>query len=366
MVAVQMSHDRMKLRGLARELAMEFGLPLPEGLATDRGAERQRKKDMTLAEKSQAEETGVTPRQRKEEITAAYRRSDSAEAFRAALKEKGYILAKGDKRGFVVVDRFGKVHSLARQIDGMRTRELEAKLAPLAEGQVPTVDEAKASIQHQNSGSQARVDARVDKRMADLAGRLAARHAERRRRLEMRRQAVNTEHAGERMSLHAAHKSESEKPFARAAGAIFALFERVPGLRSVIAPLRRNPRINPAERHRIEREALDRRHQRERFMLERRLKALGRLEARERRSLESLIRRKVQAMEAVREQKAQVRDDQFEVNKLDITLPPEAGEARDARRDEKSGWKARQNKLESEYRQKPVKPRGYRPGKGEP
>ena len=155
-------------------------------------------------------------------------------------------------------------------------------------------------------------------------------------------------------------------PFARAAGAIFALFERVPGLRSVIAPLRRNPRINPAERHRIEREALDRRHQRERFMLERRLKALGRLEARERRSLESLIRRKVQAMEAVREQKAQVRDDQFEVNKLDITLPPEAGEARDARRDEKSGWKARQNKLESEYRQKPVKPRGYRPGKGEP
>ena len=123
MVAVQMSHDRMKLRGLARELAMEFGLPLPEGLATDRGAERQRKKDMTLAEKSQAEETGVTPRQRKEEITAAYRRSDSAEAFRAALKEKGYILAKGDKRGSVVVDRFGKVHSLARQIDGMRTRD---------------------------------------------------------------------------------------------------------------------------------------------------------------------------------------------------------------------------------------------------
>ena len=78
-------------------------------------------------------------------------------------------------------------------------------------------------------------------------------------------------HGAERMSLHAAHKAESSKPFARAAGAIFALFDRVLGLRSVIAPLRRNPRLNPAERHHIEREAVERRHQRERFALDRRL-----------------------------------------------------------------------------------------------
>jgi hypothetical protein len=72
-------------------------------------------------------------------------------------------------------------------------------------------------------------------------------------------------HGAERMSLNAAHKAESGKPFARAAGAIFALFDRAPGLRSVIAPLRRNPKLNPAERHRIEREAVERRHQRERL-----------------------------------------------------------------------------------------------------
>ncbi|MGV7213447.1 hypothetical protein [Bradyrhizobium sp. UFLA05-112] len=49
------------------------------------------------------------------------------------------------------------------------------------------------------------------------------------------------------MALHAAHKSEAQKLFIRAAGAIFALFDRVPGLRSMITPLRRNPKINPAE-----------------------------------------------------------------------------------------------------------------------
>jgi MobA/VirD2-like, nuclease domain len=121
MRAVPLSHDRQKLRSLARELAHEFGLPLPEGLAQDRGADRARKKEATLAEKAQADETGITPGQRRAEITEAYRRSDSAEAFRAALKEKGYVLATGDKRVYVVVDRFGKVHSLARQIDGVRT-----------------------------------------------------------------------------------------------------------------------------------------------------------------------------------------------------------------------------------------------------
>lgn len=94
MRAVQISHDRMKLRSLARELAHEFGLPLPEGLAQDRGADRVRKKEITLAEKAQSDETGVAPGQRRTEITEAFRGSDSAEAFRAALQEKGYVLAR--------------------------------------------------------------------------------------------------------------------------------------------------------------------------------------------------------------------------------------------------------------------------------
>jgi hypothetical protein len=53
----------------------------------------------------------ITPGERRREIAEAYRRSDSAEAFRAALQEKGYILAQGDKRAYVVVDRFGEAHN---------------------------------------------------------------------------------------------------------------------------------------------------------------------------------------------------------------------------------------------------------------
>ena len=89
----------------------------------------------------------------------------------------------------------------------------------------------------------------------------------------------------------------------------------------MIAPLRRNPKINPAERHRIEREALERRHQRERLELERRYKALGHLEARDLRPLETEIRRQVYEAEAAQELKAESLQDRIEVNKLEINLP---------------------------------------------
>jgi hypothetical protein len=361
MRAVQLSHDRQKLRSLAQELAHEFGLPLPEGLTHDQGAERARKKEQTRAEKAQSDETGITPEQRRAEITDAYRRSDSAEAFRAALKEKGYVLAQGEKRVFVVIDRFGKVHSLARQIDGVRTRELKQKLAPI-EAQLGAVNDTKSAVAQREAAARARIDQRVTHRMAELAAKLSGRQSGRRHTVEARAQELATMQAGERMSLHAAHKSESDKPFARAAGAIFALFDRVPGLRSVIAPLRRNPKLNPAERQRAERDALERRHQREQLVLDRRFRALGRLEAREQRSLETAVRRQVREEEAVRELKAESLHDRIEVNKLDIALPH--GEFHRVEKKAEKGWKARREKLAAGKPQK--RPRGFRHTRNDP
>jgi hypothetical protein len=333
MRAVQLSHDRQKLRSLSRELAVEFGLPLPEGLEQDLRADRKLKKETTRAEQAQAKETGVTPEQRRAEITESFRQSDSPEAFRAALKEKGYILARGDKRAFVVVDRFGKVHSLARQINGVRTRDLNPHLEPMS-ASIPDVDTAKQALARETADAKARIDARVARRMRELSGELAARQKARRQKLDSSRQEMNTLQGGERMSLHAAHKSEAGKPFARAAGAIFALFDRVPGLRSVIAPLRRNPRINPAERQRIEEEALSRRHQREQFMIERRFKALDRLELRERRSLETVVRLEIGAAETGRDEKTQNRYDQLLTNAIDVAAAKDSPAG-------KSSWKTR-------------------------
>ena len=55
---------------------------------------------------------------------------DNAHAFQAGLETKGYLLAQGDRRDFVIVDRAGGIHSLGRRIDGMKAAELHEFMAP--------------------------------------------------------------------------------------------------------------------------------------------------------------------------------------------------------------------------------------------
>ncbi|MFB9983119.1 hypothetical protein ACFSOZ_19085 [Mesorhizobium newzealandense] len=113
-----------------------------------------------------------------------------------------------------------------------------------------------------------------------------------------------------------------------------------------------NPRINPAERHRIEQEALGRRHQREQFMLERRHKALHRLDLRERRSLETKIRREILAAESLHVETWKARQHQIEVNNLDITVPAVGLKA-----EPKRSWK---KNIGENSGHKQNRPRGHR------
>lgn len=301
MRAIHMSHDRMKLRTAARELARAYGHELPEGLAKDRGGDRFDRRDMTLAEKARAERSGITPDDRRAAITAAFRQSDSAESFKAALADKGYVLARGDRRGFVVVDSYGDVHSLARQIDGAKTRDVKAKLAPLTPEQLPSVAQAREQIRGEHLARDRRVREQIKARRRQHHEALASRQAERRRRLQQRQQELLVRHAGERLALHAAQKAEARRPYARAARTVFGMMNRLPGLRSVLAPLARNPHLNPEERHKLENEALARRHARERLRLDRRFKALRRVEARERCALETKLLREARNRERSRE-----------------------------------------------------------------
>ncbi len=97
-------------------LPTNTGFPCRPAFRRGRKKQRFRKDALepTLGEKAQAERTGMTPEERRAEITQLYERCDSGEAFRNALEEQGYILAQGDRRGFVVVDQFAGVHSLSR------------------------------------------------------------------------------------------------------------------------------------------------------------------------------------------------------------------------------------------------------------
>jgi hypothetical protein len=359
MTAIPLSHDRMKLRTCARELAHAYGLTLPAGLAEDRGDARfEKNRDVTFAEKAMAEASGITPEQRRAAITALFRASDSAESFRAGLERAGYVLAIGERRAYVVVDRAGHVHALARQIEGARTKDVKSRLADLAAESLPSVEQAKAQQQARQSAVDERLREKARQRGAKSAAELKAKQEARRRRaIEAKRQALEVTHRGERLSLHAAHKAEQDRLFNVIAGKVFALFDRVPALRSVIAYLRSNPAINVDERHRIENEALDRRHEREHHAIDRRAAALDKIEARERRGLIRDLVKQTRVEDQLREAQTEQREREVRQTAEEITAakPDAQGTAADERR-------ARMQERLAQARQKPAGPQRGRPG----
>jgi hypothetical protein len=331
MKAIPISHDRMKLRTCARELAHAYGLSLPPGLAEDRGDARfEKTRQITFAEKAMAEASGITPEARRSAITALFHASDSTESFRDGLERAGYVLAQGQRRAYVVVDRAGHVHALARQIDCVRTRDVKARLEALPPESLPTVEQAQAQQAARDKALMERLREQARARGAKSAADLDAKQEARRRKaIDAKRQALEVIHRAERLSLHAAHKAEQDRLFNRIAGKVFALFDRVPALRSVILPLRRNPAINSAERHRLEDEALDRRHARENRAIDRRAAALDQIDARERRGLIRDLVGAARAEDLIRE--AQVRQREQDIHDTGGELTRDSREDRRAR-----------------------------------
>ena len=97
-------------------------------------------------------------------ISELYEGSDSGKAFKAALQEQGYTLAKGDRRGYVLVDQDGKVSSLSRQLKGQRAAAIKSRLQDIEK--IETAKEIQAqrdALQNkQNSQNQERPQARKE------------------------------------------------------------------------------------------------------------------------------------------------------------------------------------------------------------
>jgi len=137
-----LAHERASQR-LEHEFRHE---PVP-GKHAKRDREKQPefpKAEANQAEWQQGERTGLDLTARKDQITALRQSSDSAQAFKTALEESGYILAKGDRRDFVIVDEAGSIHSLGRQIRDMKAAGLRAFMKDIDREKLPTAEDAVA------------------------------------------------------------------------------------------------------------------------------------------------------------------------------------------------------------------------------
>jgi hypothetical protein len=146
MRSVSDSHNYRKHEEVARDLERRFGHDRVQGAHHERDGVERPDRTPSRAELRQEERTGITGKRVKEEVTAAFRASDGPEAFRAALQERGYTLAHGDRRDYVILDEKGGIHSLARRIDGMKAAELREFMAALSPENVPSIEEARELI----------------------------------------------------------------------------------------------------------------------------------------------------------------------------------------------------------------------------
>ncbi len=300
MTAVHISHDRFKLQKVRKELAAKFGYALPQRL--------EEKLNHTLAENAQAAATGITPQERSFDITEAYMASDTGQAFIHALAELGYTVAQGDKRVFVIVDRYGYVYSLSRQIKGVRTKHIREKLAPLDPMQLPTVDQV---VTQDTKSPPPEIDtAKFFDELKDI-------HFRRRALFDRDATILDRRQDEEFTILRMAQAEELSRPFLRLVSAVYKLFSSYPAFRSVFGHIHKLTHLKMAERHRLELEALARRHNREWFECKRKNRYVGLLENRERQSLKLTLLRKQRISERKRHQIA----DAFLIDAHDITAP---------------------------------------------
>ncbi len=182
--AIHMAFDKSKLMNVTRQFALDHNIKLPDGYHTGIAKADQ----LSLYDKAQVDQTGITKEERMEVITDLWRRSDSASAFVSALEDQGYILANG-RRPYVLVDMYGGTNALPRMIDdkSVRAKDVQAFLKnEYPPDSLPSVDEAKAlarQFQDENKALKAsekhaqeleRLNASQDKRRDALQAQIDA------------------------------------------------------------------------------------------------------------------------------------------------------------------------------------------------
>lgn len=145
MKAINLPFYKSKLTDLSRDLYLDHGWSLPKGLQTHGGKSPL---NFTLAQWQQAKRIDLDPREIKQVLQEAWQHSDNLRGFQNGLEERGYFIARGDRRGFVALDVQGNIYSLSRWA-GIKSKDLTAKLG--TPDDLRSVTEVKADLKSRAS-----------------------------------------------------------------------------------------------------------------------------------------------------------------------------------------------------------------------
>ncbi|MCR9261190.1 MAG: relaxase/mobilization nuclease domain-containing protein [Pseudomonadaceae bacterium] len=259
--AVQLSFTKRKLMDISRELFLENGWQMPKGLAR---SELRDPRNFTLAQWQQAKRAKHDPKVLKAMFQECWAISDTQKALANALLERGVILARGDRRGFVAIDYKGEVFALAKWC-GLKAKDLREKI--VEPDNLPNVDEARSKVAET-----------MQMRLAQLQTNGQAMIDERLSVLESKKQAMTNTHQKFRTELRARQQerwqSETHERQKRFAKGLRGILERVSGKRWRIERQNEIETLQATKRDQSERDKLIFTQLDERQLLQRRTSRL--------------------------------------------------------------------------------------------
>ena len=243
MRAINLPHYKMRLRDLSRELFRSHDWEMPKGLRDWRERDPL---GYTREEWQQARRVGLDPKQLKALFQECWNSSDTGAAFAQALKERGFKLARGDRRGFVAVDYRGEVYAVARQA-GVKSKDVAARLGdPEA---YPSVDEARTWIA-----------ARMSERIEGFIRQAEREAGSGRKTLEAERAELAKRHRQERQALKTGQEkrriAETKARAARLPRGFSGIWHRLTGQYGKIKQRNEREAWDALKRDRAERDGL--------------------------------------------------------------------------------------------------------------
>ncbi|MDM3871784.1 relaxase [Porticoccus sp. W117] len=257
MTAVPLPHTKRKLMALSRDLYIEHGWDMPEGFIN---SDRRDPRNFTLAQWQQAKRIGKDPKAIKQAFQDSWAVSDDQKSFAHALKERGYTLAKGDRRGFVALDHRCEVFAVAKWV-GVKTKDVKAKLG--SEAPLSSVSETKQTIA-----------ADMSQRLVDLQAKQDSKIEERLESIDKLENALLVQHKAQRQELSEYHQNrQREELLARQSQfrkGLRGLFDRITGQRKKLIRQHESEAAKAVSRDRLEYDGLVFKQLQERNRIERR------------------------------------------------------------------------------------------------
>ena len=221
MTAKNLPFFKRRLMEVSKELYLQHGWDMPKGMVDQA---LRNPLNFTRAEWQQAKRAMADPRLVKAMFKQAWQSSDNAETLKSALEEKGFFLARGDRRGVVAVDYQGEIYALARW-SGVKTKDVAARL-PDAD-KLPSVQERREEIAK-------RMSAQLHKYALEINKAYHQKHPS----IEFKRTQIVERHRAERKALDEVQRVRWDKETAARAArlpkGIGGLWSRITGKYSKI------------------------------------------------------------------------------------------------------------------------------------